>query len=844
MPAALPENRCLSPETFRQFLANELAAELETFVLAHLETCPHCQELCDSVVRSDHLADVRSKLVHLNREKEPTAVVALRHELYGIDDTVSRAGESDTQNVPAVAAGELPRSFGGYELLEEIARGGMGLVYKARQTRLDRIVAVKMILAGEFASADGIRRFVTEAQAAANLDHPHIVPIYEVGEHEGRHFYSMGYVEGQSLSNSLSRGPLPPHKAAKLMRKIALAIAYAHAHGVIHRDLKPQNVLLDSAGEPRVTDFGLAKRLERDSELTSTGQLLGTPSYMPPEQARGDSAAIGPHSDIYGLGAILYCLLIGRPPFQAASLIETLKQVHERDPLPPRQLNSNIPRDLETIALKCLEKCPGHRYDTAQALADELDRYLQHRPILARPITRPERAWRWCKRNRVVAGLSAIATALVIGVATVSTAAHFREASLLVDLSHKTTDLNRALENQKHLTTEAVNARKDETKAKEDAQKAQLAERDAAQRLKQLQDLLTQRGEAAAIQERLLAEGAMLRQQITALEIENGRLQRAVRAVPANENEFDKDGKPNRIAIKENAKNKQERAKIQIQLAAVGGRGRQAQRALDAAESAYHDTLARTYKIEEQWISLADRFGRFTRAEHQAAMRQWDAWVTADASDIGPLLGRGLAHQHLGQPDLALADFNKAIEIVGTPKTKPGSMDRPLLVSLYCARGRLHLAAGRERESSKDFNTAFSVNPNRLSLFLFQGMADCAQREFAAAVLKFTKATQLYPDEPEGHRLLGLLYAACPVDSVRNEKKALESAQKACDLTKNADWSCLYALAAAKAGAKDFTAAATLAGQAADLTFDEHRAECLRCQADYQQQRPLRLAWK
>ena len=224
--------------------------------------------------------------------------------------------------------------------------------------KLNRVVALKMILAGQLASQQDVLRFYTEAKAAANLDHPGIVPIFEVGEHEGQHFYSMAFVEGESLAARVAAGPLPPREAAELTKKIAQAIAYAHSHGVIHRDLKPGNVLLDEQNEPRVTDFGLAKHaLTADhpgvKSLTVTGQILGTPSYMPPEQAAGDPLKIGPAADIYSLGAILFCLLTGRPPFQAANVMDTLLQVLEQEPVSPRKLNSSVPVDVATICLKC-----------------------------------------------------------------------------------------------------------------------------------------------------------------------------------------------------------------------------------------------------------------------------------------------------------------------------------------------------------------------------------------------------------------------------------------------------------------------------------------------------------
>jgi WD40 repeat protein/serine/threonine protein kinase len=316
---------------------------------------------------------------------------------------------------PSNAAGI--RSFGDYELLRMIAQGGMGIVYRARQKKLGRIVALKMILAGQLASDDEVRRFYQEAEAAAQLDHPGIVPIFEVGEVEGHHYFSMGYVEGGSLDARIKeKGPLPPREAAELVRQVAEAVAYANQQGIIHRDLKPGNVLLDKCRQPKVTDFGLAKQVRGMSHLTLAGQVLGTPSYMPPEQAAGDMKQVGPAADIYSTGAILYCLLTGRPPFQAANVLDTLKQVREQEPVSPRQLNGAVSRDLETICLKCLQKEPGKRYGSALVLAEDLRRYLAGEPIQARPVGRAERFWRWCRRNPMVAALTAgIALSLILG---------------------------------------------------------------------------------------------------------------------------------------------------------------------------------------------------------------------------------------------------------------------------------------------------------------------------------------------------------------------------------------------------------------------------------------------
>jgi hypothetical protein len=311
-----------------------------------------------------------------------------------------------------------PRPFGKFELLAEIARGGMGIVYRARQTTPERVVALKMILAGQLASQACIDRFYAEAHAAAALDHPSIVPIFEVGECDAQHYFTMALVDGGSLAERLGTGSLPPREAAEIMRTVAIAVHYAHECGVIHRDLKPGNILLDSHGRVRVSDFSLARRQSDASSLTATGQLLGTPSFMPPEQVSGQQELVGPASDVYSLGATLYALITGRPPFLAPSSIETLKQVLEQDPVSPRQLDPTVPRDLETIALKCLEKSPLRRYASARLLAEDIGRFLDDQPIAARRPTGIYRMKKFVRRNKVVAAASvAVMAALLAGTA-------------------------------------------------------------------------------------------------------------------------------------------------------------------------------------------------------------------------------------------------------------------------------------------------------------------------------------------------------------------------------------------------------------------------------------------
>jgi WD40 repeat protein len=385
---------------------------------------------------------------------------------------------------PGPTAGDTPRDcprgrFGDYEILEPLARGGMGVVYKARQLSLNRVVALKMILAGSFASPAEVQRFQREAAAVAGLDHPNIVPVYEVGEHGGRHFFSMKLVEGGSLAPLASTARDDQRRAARIVAAVARAVHYAHQHGILHRDLKPANILLAADTQtPMVTDFGLAKVVDSGHTLTHTGVIIGTPGYMAPEQARGDKA-LTTAIDVFGLGAVLYELLTGRPPFRGDNVLETLRWVQEREPERPRTLDRRINLDLETVCLKCLDKDPQRRYGSAEALAEDLERWCSGEPIRARRAGWMERVAKWTKRRPAVAGLvtaSGIAVLALVGV-VVGLLYNADLEAANADLSEATTQL----ENAKQVTERAYGQ----------------AKAAAAEAQKQKQEADHQRGRAA-----------------------------------------------------------------------------------------------------------------------------------------------------------------------------------------------------------------------------------------------------------------------------------------------------------------------------------------------------------
>ncbi len=316
---------------------------------------------------------------------------------------------------PTDSESSKPRDFGRYELIEEIGRGGMGVVYRARQKTLNATVALKVVRSSQFASADEIRRFYAEARAAAGLRHPNIVCVHDVGECLGQHYLTMDFVDAGSLADKLAAGPLDPRQAAELLLTIARAVDYLHRHQIVHRDLKPSNIMLDEQGVPSVTDFGLAKVFDGDSAETASGMIIGTPSYMAPEQAAGNAAEVSPQSDVYSLGAILYEMLTGRPPFIESNPLDTLLQVLESTPEPLRKRSPQVPHDLEAICLRCLKKAPEDRFATAEELAAELDHFLKGEPVRLPPTSMRDRVTRWARREPALASrLGVLIVAILI----------------------------------------------------------------------------------------------------------------------------------------------------------------------------------------------------------------------------------------------------------------------------------------------------------------------------------------------------------------------------------------------------------------------------------------------
>jgi WD40 repeat protein len=406
-------DRCPPTEQLAGLLDERLGETERQAVADHLESCPACRLRLEGVAGSAPLPCPVPEPAVSAPGPRPEFLAGLK-----------RAGPPppEQETLPVVPDAEFRPAVPGYEILQELGRGGMGIVYQARQVALNRVVALKVIRAGAGAGAQELERFRIEAEAVARLQHPHIVQIHEIGEQAGCPYFALEFVEGGTLAQRLAGTPLASRQAAALLETLARAMHHAHERGILHRDLKPGNVLLTADGTPKISDFGLAKYLDEAlaptvlARQTQSGAVLGTPSYMAPEQAQGKNKEIGPAADVYALGAILYELLTGRPPFKAATPLETLRQVIWDEPVPPARLQPKVPRDLETLCLKCVQKEPGKRYPSALALAEDLRRFLAGEPIRARPVGRGERLWRWCRRNPALSTASGVAALTLLAV--------------------------------------------------------------------------------------------------------------------------------------------------------------------------------------------------------------------------------------------------------------------------------------------------------------------------------------------------------------------------------------------------------------------------------------------
>jgi tRNA A-37 threonylcarbamoyl transferase component Bud32 len=449
---------CPSQEELLALLAGHLAEAPRAAVEAHVEECTTCQGRLEKLTQPTE-EDPWPLPPPPSGAGWPLPSDSCLDPLLALPPT-----EGSSEAMPA-AQDRKPPQVAGYEIVAEIGRGGMGVVYKARHQQLKRPVALKMILTGSHAAAPLLARFRREAEAVARLQHPHIVQIYEIGEQDGLPYLCLELVEGRSLAQQLAGGPLPPRSAAQLLETVARAVHYAHQSGIIHRDLKPANILLAFSREPsaradgalaggsrlnecvpKITDFGLAKQLTDQTGPTSTGAILGTPRYMAPEQAAGRNQEVGPPTDVYALGAILYETLTGRPPFGAATPLETALQVVSQEPVPPTVFQPQVPRDLETICLKCLHKEPRKRYAAAADLAEDLHHFLEGRPIQARRSSWVERAWRWGRRNPALAIVGGLAVCGLLAITILALIFWVRESAHAGDLA---TALDRAQSEQR-----------------------------------------------------------------------------------------------------------------------------------------------------------------------------------------------------------------------------------------------------------------------------------------------------------------------------------------------------------------------------------------------------------
>ncbi len=482
----------------------------------HVLTCSACAAALNSLQADDpFLSDLRAVPTELPANNPFIDRLVERLVQAPPDSTLVTSGAPITPGAPAAGGAGPAPALPGYEILGVLGRGGMGVVYQARQVKLDRLVAVKMILAGGHAGAEEVARFRSEAQAVARLRHPNVVQIHEVGEADGHPFFALEFVEAGTLAGRIREAPLPARAAAQLVETLARAMHHAHGQGIVHRDLKPSNVLLAADGTPKITDFGLAKHIDADAGRTPTGAILGTPGYMAPEQAAGKTQELGPAVDTYALGAILYELVTGRPPFRAETPLDTVLLVLHEEPVAPRFLQPKLPHDLETICLKCLEKEPARRYATAEALADDLRRFLDQEPIRARPTSRLERLGKWARRKPAAAALAGVSLLAALAVlASVALYARY-EAQQAGIYQRQLKQIREQEEVRERISRTVLQAQRHEAAGRWEAAQAELAKaREALDALPDLRadELRAEVRRRLAVVHRRLGEQAQRRQ--------------------------------------------------------------------------------------------------------------------------------------------------------------------------------------------------------------------------------------------------------------------------------------------------------------------------------------------
>ncbi|HLJ93483.1 MAG TPA: protein kinase [Gemmataceae bacterium] len=677
--------------------------------------------------------------------------------------------------------GAAPCSAGitvpGYEILGELGRGGMGVVYKARHLQLKRLAALKMILGGAHASADQLARFRSEAEAAARLQHPNIVQIYEVGEHNGLPYFALEFMDGGSLSQRLRVSPLPPHGAAELVAMLGQAMHTAHEAGVIHRDLKPDNVLLTRWGSCKITDFGLAKQLDDDSAKTKSDVIIGTPSYMAPEQAMGKTREIGPLSDVYALGAILYECLTGRPPFKAATMMETLVQVRTEEPVPPRRLQPKLPRDLETICLKCLEKQPHRRYSSARALADDLKRFLGSEPIRARRVQPWERAAKWMRRRPTAAAL--IGVLMVIGLALPIAVQQFSaERNKQRQAEQKRLNETRAEVQDLHARGKAAISSEDWKqaellldKALEKAQAEQLSLADFLQKIEVDRAEVKDRLAALHIYERFLRdrdEALFYATLAGGEDLQTNRrlaLERASAALTAIGLSVDGHGTLNLTApFKDNEKEEITAGSylLLLMLADLEARRVQEKAETQGDRKELRESLIPPWRLPQQTteerqqllqalklLACADRLGVRTRAIHLQRARYLNllgqvsdaekerelARTLASATDLHPQDHFLVGHEHYSEGELALAnqEFLRALQI-----------DAQHFWTHYFL-GICYVMSEKPEVAIAHLTFCQSQKPDLIWIYLLRGFALGKMKEYGAAESDFKQALGLEP---------------------------------------------------------------------------------------------------